>query len=206
MRIVNLLFVGRVFAMCLAMGLMSGAAAQTAPTKIGVVDLQSVIIKTKEGEKAAADLKAKFAPKQVEFEKKQQEIAGMQTQLRNGQNTMSEENKQKLMREIDQKNNLLKRDTEDANADLEQEQQRVMGELVPKIVSVLNKYATENGFALVLDISSQQTPVLFASNAVELTRDLISAYDKSSAMTTPTQPKMSTPPPAGTPPPKPIVK
>jgi outer membrane protein len=206
MRTVNLLFVGRVFAMCLAMGLVPDAAAQTAPTKIGVVDLQSVIIKTKEGEKAAAELKAKFAPKQVEFEKKQQEIAGMQTQLRNGQNTMSEENKQKLMREIDQKNNLLKRDTEDANADLEQEQQRVMGELVPKIVSVLNKYATENGFALVLDISSQQTPVLFASNAVELTRDLISAYDKSSAMTTPTQPKMSTPPPAVTPPPKPIVK
>jgi outer membrane protein len=206
MRTVNLLFVGRVFAICLAMGLVLDAAAQTAPTKIGVVDLQSVIIKTKEGEKAAADLKAKFAPKQVEFEKKQQEIAGMQTQLRNGQNTMSEENKQKLMREIDQKNNLLKRDTEDANADLEQEQQRVMGELVPKIISVLNKYATENGFALVLDISSQQTPVLFASNAVELTRDLISAYDKSSAMTTPTQPKMSTPPPAVTPPPKPIVK
>ena len=158
------------------------------PTKVGVVDLQSVIIKTKDGEKAAADLKAKFAPKQAELEKKQQDITALETQLRNGQNTMSDENKQKLMRDIDQKNNLLKRDTEDANTDSEQDQQRVMGELVPKILSVLNKYASDNGFAVVFDISSQQTPVLFASNSVELTRALIDAYDKSSALATPTAP------------------
>src|ERR1700688_5163308 len=156
--------------------------AQTPPTKVGVIDLQSVIVKTKDGEKAAAQLKAKFAPKQAELEKKQQDIGALQTQLRNGQNTMSDENKQKLMREIDQRSNLLKRDTEDANTDLEQDQQRMMGVLVPKILSVLNKYASENGFAVVFDISSQQTPVLFASNTVELTRAIIDAYDKSSPM------------------------
>jgi outer membrane protein len=161
---------------------------QTPPTKIGVVDLQSVIIKTKEGEKAANDLKAKFAPKQSELGKKQQDMIALQTQLRNGQNTMSEENKQKLIREIDRMQALLKRDSEDANADLEQEQQRVMAELVPKIINVLNKYATENNFALVLDLSSQQTPVLFASNTVELTRALIDAYDKSSMLADPVQP------------------
>jgi outer membrane protein len=158
------------------------------PTKVGVVDLQSVIIKTKDGERAAAELKAKFAPKQAELEKKQQDIQALQTQLRNGQNTMSDENKQKLMRDIDQKSTVLKRDTEDANTDSEQDQQRIMGELVPKILSVLNKYASENGFAVVFDISSQQTPVLFASNSVELTRALIDAYDKSSALTTPAAP------------------
>ena len=158
------------------------------PTKIGVIDLQSVIVKTKDGEKAAAELKAKFSPKQTELEKRQQDIAALQTQLRNGQNTMSDENKQKLMREIDQKNNLLKRDTEDANTDLEQEQQRMMGTLVPKILSVLNKYASDNGFAVVFDISSQQTPVLYASNTVELTRAIIDAYDKSSPMAAPTPP------------------
>jgi outer membrane protein len=168
---------------CLTMAL-EGQTPQ--PTKIGVIDLQSVIIKTKDGEKAAADLKARFAPKQAELEKKQQDVAALQTQLRNGQNTMGDENKQKLMRDIDAKSNTLKRDTEDANADLEQDQQKVMSELIPKIISVLNKYATENGFAIVLDISSQQTPILFASNTVELTRQIIDAYDKSAPMSAPT--------------------
>lgn len=163
--------------------MLFGQAPQ--PTKIGVIDLQSVIIKTKEGERAAADMKAKFAPKQTELEKKQQDIQALQTQLRNGQNTMSDVNKQKLMRDIDSRSNILKRDTEDANTDIEQDQQRVMGSLIPKIMTVLNKYATENGFAVVLDISSQQTPILFASNTVELTRQIIDAYDKSAPMSAP---------------------
>jgi outer membrane protein len=169
-----------------AFGLSAILFGQTPqPTKVGVVDLQSVIIKTRDGEKAAADMKTRFAPKQSELEKKQQDIAALQTQLRNGQNTMSDVNKQKLMRDIDSRSSLLKRDTEDANADVEQDQQRVMGELIPKIMSVLNKYATENGFAVVLDISSQQTPILFASNTVELTRQIIDAYDKSAPMSAP---------------------
>jgi outer membrane protein len=110
---------------------------------------------------------------------------------------MSDVNKQKLTRDIDQKTTLLSRDKEDANADLEQDQQRAMGELIPKILSALNKYATENNFAVVLDISSQQTPVIFASNVIELTRQITDAYDKSSLLSTPTapaQPKPVTPP------------
>jgi outer membrane protein len=173
------------------------AMAATAPAKIGVIDIQTAIIQTKDGQKAAADLKTKFTPKQAELEKKQQDIAGLQDQIRKGQNTMSEENKQKLMREIDQKGTTLKRDTEDANADLEQEQQRIMGELGGKIISVLNKYASENGYALILDVSGQQTPVMFASNTIDVTRDIIALYDKTSAFAAPSTSKpMMTPPPA----------
>ncbi len=92
------------------------------------------------------------------------------------------------MRDIDQKNTSLKRDNEDAQADLEQEQQRIMGELGGKMISILNKYASDNGYALVLDISSQQTPVLFASNTIDITRDIIALYDKAApTMTAPAQ-------------------
>jgi outer membrane protein len=190
MRMMKFLLAAFGLSACMTVALEAQASP---PTKIGVIDLQSVIVSTKDGQKAAAELKAKFAPKQSELEKKQQDIAALQTQLRNGQNTMSDENKQKLTREIDQKSNLLKRDTEDANTDLEQDQQRMMGDLVPKILSVLNKYATDNGFAVVLDISSQTTPILFASNTVELTRAIIDAYDKSSPMAAPTQPSAPKP-------------
>jgi outer membrane protein len=68
-----------------------------------------------------------------------------------------------------------------------------MADLIPKIISVLNKYATDNGFALVLDISSQQTPVLFASNTIDLTREIIALYDKT-APNFPTQQKPSVAP------------
>jgi outer membrane protein len=185
----------------------NNAFAQAAPVKVGVINMQAAMIQSKDGQKAAANLQTKFGPKQAELEKKQQDIAGMQDQLRKGQNTMSEENKQKLMRDIDLKNTSLKRDTEDANADLEQEQQRIMGDLGGKMISILNKYSTDNGFALVLDISSQQTPVLFASNTIDITRDIIALYDKTSPnFSAPQQPRMTPPPtaaPKPTTPPKP---
>jgi len=165
---------------CVSLAFAQTPAATPAPlpTKIAVIDIQAAIIQTKDGQKAASDLKTKFGPKQSELEKKQSDITQLQQTLSKGSNTLSEDNKQKTMREIDAKTTSLKRDSEDANADLEQEQQRIMGDLGGKMISVLNKYATENGYAMVMDISSQQTPVLFASNTIDITRDIIALYDK----------------------------
>ncbi len=159
----------------------TAAGPAVTPSKVGVINIQEALINTKDGQKAAGELKSKFEPRQTEISKKQADIAGLQQQLSKGGNAMAEEAKQKIMRDIDQKNVSLKRDTEDANADLEQEQQRIMGELGAKMIGVLNKYATENGYALVIDISSQQTPVLFASNTIDITRDIIALYDKAAA-------------------------
>jgi outer membrane protein len=131
----------------------------------------------------------------------------MQEQLRKGQNAMSDDARQKMMRDIDAKTNSLKRDGDDFNQDIQTETQRIMGELYPKMINVLNKYATENGYAVVLDISSQQTPILFASSSINITNDIIAIYDKTSSMTTPSQPKMTTPTAAPKPTtPKPVVK
>jgi outer membrane protein len=188
------------------------AKAQTptpvgAPSKVAVIDIQAAIAQTNDGKKAGADMKTKFTPKQDELQKKQQDVEGLREQLRKGQNTLSEDVRQKMMRDIDQKTTNLKRDGDDFNQDVQTETQRIMGDLYPKMITVLNKYATENGYAVVLDYSSQQTPILFAASSVDITKDIIAIYDKTSSFAAPTaQPKM-TPPPAAPKPatPKPVV-
>src|SRR5271154_5074871 len=126
---------------------IASAQAAPAPNKVAVIDIQAAIAQTNDGKKAGADMKTKFTPKQTELQKKQQDIEAMQEQLRKGQNTLSEENRQKMMRNIDQKTTVLKRDGDDFNQDVQQETQRIMGDLYPKMITVLNKYATENGYA-----------------------------------------------------------
>jgi outer membrane protein len=188
------------------------AKAQTptpagAPSKVAVIDIQAAIAQTNDGKKAGADMKTKFTPKQDELQKKQQDVEGLREQLRKGQNTLSEDVRQKMIRDIDQKTTNLKRDGDDFNQDVQTETQRIMGDLYPKMITVLNKYATENGYAVVLDYSSQQTPILFAASSVDITKDIITIYDKTSSFAAPTaQPKM-TPPPAAPKPatPKPVV-
>ena len=148
------------------------------PTKVGVINLQSAIVSTKDGQKAADDIQARFNPKKADLDRRQGDITQLQDQLNRGRNTLSEEAHQKLVREIDQKTKSLNRDTEDARAELDQEEQKIMNELGSRIVAVIDKYAKDNGYAMILDVSSPQTPVMFASNSIDITRDVIELYDK----------------------------
>ena len=148
--------------------------------KVAVINVQSAIISTKDGQKAAADIQARFNPKKAEFEKRQNDIGQLQDQLNRGQNTLSEQARQDLARQIDQKTKSLKYDTEDAEAELNQEEQKITGELFNRIRAVVDKYAKDNGYVLVLDDSGQQQTLVYASSAIDITRDIIEIYDKNS--------------------------
>ncbi len=168
------------FLPALALGLMTVAGAQTAspPTKVGIIQIQSAILSTKDGQKALTDLQSKFAPRKADLDKKQNDIAQLQDQMRKGSNTMSDDAKQKLARDIDQKTKSLQRDTEDAQSELDQEQQRIMQDLGQKMMAVVTKYAQDNSYTLILDVSSPQTPVLYAANGIDVTQDIVGLYDK----------------------------
>jgi len=153
------------------------AVAQNAG-KIGVINLQTAIVGTKDGQKAGSDIQARFNPKKAEFEKRQSDIGQLQDQLNRGGATLSEGARTKLTREIDQKTKALNRDTEDARAELDQAEQKIMGELGGGIIAVIDKFAKEHGYVLVIDISAQQTPVVYRSDSIDITKDIIELYDK----------------------------
>lgn len=168
----------------LALGIsaLSFAQAQNAPTKVGIIYIQNAIAQTKDGQKAIEQIQAKFGPRRTEFDKRQQELQAKETQYRQGANTMAEEARTALMREIDLMRKQLQRDMDDAQTELEQEQNRILQELGQRMMTVIDKYATDHGFALILDVSNPQTPVLYASNTIDVTRDIVELYDKGAAI------------------------
>src|SRR5262249_42630459 len=140
--------------------------------------VQQAILQTKEGQKASADLQAKFMPRRQQLDKKQQDIQALQEQMKKGSATMSDEAKQKLTRDIDSNTKSLQRDGEDFEADVNQEEGKIMQDLGQKMMDVVIKYATQNGFAMVLDVSNQQTPVLWADPSADITSEIIKLYDQ----------------------------
>ena len=153
------------------------AMGQT-PTKIGIINIQAAIIGTREGQAAAKDLEAKSAPKKRELEKLQADINSLKEKLNKLSSVGSDEQKNSLMRDIDAKTKSFNRQVEDAQAELDQEQNRILNELGGKMLAVLDKYAKDNAFAVVLDVSAQNTPVLFAANGTDVTQDVVALYDK----------------------------
>jgi len=189
-----------------------GVQAQGPPNKIAVIAIQQAIVATKDGQKAAAELDSKAGPKKKELEGKQSDINSLQDQLSKGQNTLSEATKNDLYKNIESKKKSLQRDFEDAQAEMDQEQQKILQQLGQKMMAVIERYARDNGYTLVVDVSNPQTPVLYASPSIDITKDIIELYDKSTAQMSapkPAAPAGSTPtpkPPAATAPATPAPK
>ena len=186
-----------VFIPVLVLAAASGVSAQ-APQKIGIINMRGAIAMTKDGQKASADLNAKVAPTRSRLEKKQADIEADRAKLNSGSNAMSAEVKEKLMRDIDTKTKALNRDAEDAQAEVDQETGKIMQELGGRVYAVLQKYGKEKGYTLILDVSSEQTPVLYAPD--DLTAEIVKLYDANAPA-----PAAAAPPPAAAPAPKPAA-
>ena len=170
------------------------ARGQTA-VKIGFVSVQNVMVSTKEGQKASQDLTAKFEPKQKEFDTRQKEITQLEDQLQKGGNVLSEDQRNKTTREIDDKKRRLQRDTQDTQDDLERERQRIIQTIGQRVVGLIDKYGKDNGYTLILDVSNPNTPVMYALSTFDITKEIVALYDKTYA-------SASSPPPSGNPSPK----
>src|SRR5438270_13774196 len=97
-------------ALALALGAFAPEAG--AQQKIAVIDMQGSLLSTNEGKKAAEELKTKFGPKEAEFNKRSQDLAAKQDQLRKGANTMSDAARASADRDIQALTKSLQRDTD----------------------------------------------------------------------------------------------
>ena len=154
------------------------ALPMSAATKIAIINIQSAILNTKDGQKAAADVKAKFDPRKAELDKKRSDVEALQEQLRKGSATMSDEAQDRLRKDIEAGNKEMTRRTQDMNDDLEADQGRIMQDLGGKMMKIVEEYATQNGYAAVFDVSNPQTDVLWAAASTNITPDIVRLYDQ----------------------------
>jgi outer membrane protein len=183
-------------------------APAAGPIRVAVINIQAALTTTKDGQKAAADLEERFTPKRKDMEKKQQEIKDLQDKLQRGGNTMSQTAKDDTQRSIDQKTRSFNYDMQDAQAEYETEQRKVIDELGQKMMQIIDRYAVANGYALVLDVSNQNTPVLYASTGIDITKEIIDLYDKTAGSLPTPAPRTAAPKPLAPKPtaaPKPVA-
>jgi len=172
----------RNFIVAPVLGLMLALAGQ-AQQKIAVINMQDALVATKDGQKAVGDLRAKYGPKDQEFQKRGQELTAKQEQYRKTQNTISEAAKAALEREIDTMQRTMQRDQDDIKQDMDADQQRMVNELGQKMMQVISKYAADNQYTAVFDVSQQPNNILYASNTADITQAVIALYDKAAPVT-----------------------
>ena len=161
--------------------------------KIGIVNIQDAIIATNEGKKEFDALQARFAPKQNELKTLNDEVENLKKDLQAKGDKLNEEERNKQVKSLEGKQKTLQRNYDDAQTEFQQAEQEVVNRIGGKMLNVLEKYARTNNYAVILDVSNPQTPVLWASQGTNITKELVDAYNAES----PVAPAAPAPKPAG---------
>ncbi|MDR3675942.1 MAG: OmpH family outer membrane protein [Acidobacteriota bacterium] len=165
----------RLIAFSALLAFLAVPLAAHAQGKIGVINMNAAIASTAEGKKAMADLQKKYVPRQQELERLQREIQSDQEKLTKQGPTLSEEEQGRLTREMEDKQKLLKRSTDDAQSEFNTDRDEAVRRIGIKVVRIIGEYSQQNGIALVLD--AVQVPIYFATKDIDLTEPIIKRYD-----------------------------
>jgi len=169
------------------------AAHVAVPAKIAVINFQIAVAQTNEGQRDFADLQRKYAPREAALKSLSDEVDNLTKQLQTEGATMPEAQRAAKAKTIDEKTKQRDREVEDARNDFQADMQETYNTLAAKVYDVMQSYADQQGFTLILDVSAQQSPVLYASNNTVITKSVIDAYNLKSGIPAQPQPAAGAP-------------
>ncbi|MHB8303777.1 MAG: OmpH/Skp family outer membrane protein [Acidobacteriaceae bacterium] len=109
----------------------------------------------------------------------------LKKQLQAAGSTLSQSEQATRTRTIDDKEKILQRQAQDAQSDFQQAMGEVYQGIAQKFYTVLQDYATSNGYGAVLDAGSQQTPIVWFNKKADITEVVVKEYNMKSGVAAP---------------------
>ncbi len=173
------------------------AAAKFTGSKIGTLAIEQAVAACNEGQREFDALSKKFEPKQNELKTLSDELDSLKKQLSAQQDKLNEDARGKLVKQIETKQKNFDRVGEDAKEDFQNQAGEIENKILVKMVPVIQKYVADNGYGLLIDTSQTwpRGPVILAGPAVDITQQIVEAYNVQSGVPAP----VATPKPAAKP-------
>lgn len=176
----------------LASGLALSAAAQTpasaAAPKVAVIEFQAAVTSTNEFQRDFGDVQKKFEPQRTQLKALSDEVETLTKQLQTQGSTLSDAARAEKAKTIDDKKKQAQRLLEDSQNDYQQALQEAFGKVAAKVDQLLQSYAKEQGYTLVIDATEQQQQapmVLYAAPTSDITKTIVDAYNVKSGVPAP---------------------
>ena len=168
----------------------SAPATTTGPTsgtKVGTINIEGAIFGSNEGQRDLEALRKKFEPKQAELKNQNDELEALKKQLSTTGDKLNEDAAAALKKQIDSKQKLFDRSVQDAQEDFSNQNQEIAGRILQKLAPMIVTYAQDNAFGLIMDTSKPwpQSPVVMASESVDITKAVVEIYNAKSGVPAP---------------------
>lgn len=153
---------------------MAASVAAAADLKIGYIVTPRLLAESKLGKESSAKLKAKAESAEKGLEKKMGELKKLQEDIQKRMAVLNDEEKAKLGEEYERQMRDAKRSKEDAQRDFDKTRSQIENDMMTKFRGVIEKFAKENGYDLVLDAGT----LLYISQKADVTDEVIKLADK----------------------------
>ena len=167
---------------CLALlgtlGLMPATARSADPVKVGVMDQQLVIERSKAGKRALDELKAYQATRQKIINSDDQELKELEGTIQDGK--LSESAKQEKQIQFQSKVEAYQRRLADFNREIQQKQREMVAEYVKKVQDAAQVVAQRDGYVAIIDRGNEQLLriVIYSQQGLDVTDQVVKEFDK----------------------------
>jgi Skp family chaperone for outer membrane proteins len=158
---------------------------QAIPAKIALVAFEQAVFATNEGQKTVLEIQKKYEPQKTKIDTLSNEIDGLKKQFDSLPATTTAEDRASRQRVIDTKDKELQHEAEDAQTAYNADLQEAYAKVAQKVSVTLKNYVSQNGYTLLLDVSNQQSAVMWALPSTDVTDAVIQAYNTASGVAAP---------------------
>ena len=160
------------------LGLTCWAAA--AEFKMGVIDPQAVLEKSKAGKKALDGLKEYVSTRQKLLSRDEEELRNTEKTLKEAGAKLSEGEKKEREAQFRSKIQDYQKRAQEFNQELQGKQKELVDDYMKRIASATQTVAEKGGFSIVVDKGSEQTIriVIYSKDAIDLTDQVIKEFDR----------------------------
>jgi outer membrane protein len=159
-------------AIFMAAGVLPASAADL---KIAYIVTPRLLSESKLGKESSAKLKAKAESAEKGLQKKMDDLKKLQDDITKRMAVLNDSEKAKLGEEYEKQARDAKRMKEDAQRDFDKTRAEIENDMMTKFRGVIEKFAKDNGYDLVLDAGT----LLYISQKADVTSEVIQLADKS---------------------------
>jgi outer membrane protein len=157
---------------------MLSAAWAADSVRVGVMDQQLVIEKSKAGKRALEELKAYSSSRQKIITSDDQELKELEQTIQDGK--LSETAKQEKQNQFQAKLEAYQRRLADFNREIQQKQREMVAEYSKKVQDAAQVVAQRDGYTAVIDKGNDSVVkiVIYYQSALDVTEQVIKEFDR----------------------------
>lgn len=160
--------------LCFLLILFTSYAAFGAELKIGIMNVQKIIVSCKAGKEAKARFDEKMKELQSSFKEEEEALKALQAEIKKKSSAWSEEKKAEKVREFQKSGRELQSKTEDARFEMKQMQDKELEPILKALEKVVDAYGTEKGYNAILD---SKNGVIYYDKSMDISDEIIKKLD-----------------------------